>query len=119
MNRSGHEPPKVLGRLLAINDRVHTNPTTGRVSRANFTIGTYLGFKATSQCRKPSIVFTPSSGRRSEVSLIVTEESKDIDRGVRVMACGGVGITVCSMLNSLCGSWSEGRLSKAVRFLRS
>jgi hypothetical protein len=60
-------------------------------------------------------VITPSSGR-SEVSLLIDmEESKDIDRPVRVSAYGGVGITICNMLNSFCGSWREKRLSRTVR----
>ena len=119
MNRPGHESPNVLGRLLVIKVRVHTSPTTGRVSRANFTIDTYLGFKGMSQCRSPSMV-TTSSGRRIEVSLFVAmEESRDIDCGVWVTAYGGVGITICNMFNSLCRSCSERRRSRAVCFLRS
>ena len=47
--------------------------------------------------------------------LIDVEESKDIDRAVRVSAYEGVGITICNILNSLCGSWREERLSRTVR----
>lgn len=120
MNRSGHEPPTVLERLPVIEGCVDTNPTTGRVSCTNFTIGTYLGFKAMSQCRNPSTVTTPSSGRSSEGSLVMAmEESKDIDGPAWVTAYEGVGMTICNMLNSLCGSWSEGKLSRAVGFLCS
>jgi len=115
MNRCGYEPPKVRARVLEIERcstvTVYTIPTTGRVSSANFIIGTYLGFKAISQCRNPSIVITPSSGR-SEVSLVIdVEELKDIDRPGRVSAYGGVGITICNMLNGFCGNWKEERLS--------
>jgi len=83
------------------------------VNCVNFILGTYFGFKATLQCRSPSTLIAPSSGRRSEESLFRDmEESKDVDCPVRVT---GVGITICNMLNSLCGSWSEERLSRTVR----
>jgi hypothetical protein len=85
------------------------------VSSADFTIGTYLGFKATSQCRNPSAVTAPPSGR-SEVSLFIDmEELKDIDRSAGATAYGGVAIVICNMLDSVCENRSEQRLSWAVR----
>jgi hypothetical protein len=84
------------------------------VSFTSFTTGTHLGFKARSQCRNPSTVTTPSSGRRSEVSLFIDmEESYDIDRPVGVTMYGEVGVVIDNMLNSFCGTRSEGRLARA------
>ncbi len=123
MNRCGDEPPQSSTRAPSGDRGVHHSradslhePHNWSCELRNFTVGTYLGFKAMSQCRNPSAVITPSSGRRSEVSLLIAvEESKDIDRPARVTGCEGVGITICSnMLNGRCGSWSEGRLSRAV-----
>jgi len=126
MSGWGRERPQV--RVRPMNDQevllsrdqnaltVYTNPARGRVSRTNFTSGTYLEFRARSQCRNPSTVTTPSSGRRSEVSLFIDmEESKRIGRAGGVTAYEGLGIAICNMLISLCRTWSEGRLSRTVR----